>query len=209
MALQSVWYFTDIPQDLIDIVEKDCLDNFDPHLHDSMLSGDIVNKEKRNSKNAWISTNHWIGGFIWHYVQKANRENFLYDLTNIDGESIQYTSYSEGQFYNWHNDMGLSQCYRPMSTGSNRSNHDEQITDYLARNIESIRKLSFVLQLSSPDDYEGGNLQLISDNGESYFAPRQKGTMIFFDSRTQHRVLKVTKGVRKSLVGWVCGPRWK
>ena len=33
--------------------------------------------------------------------------------------------------------------------------------------------------------------------------------MILFDSRTKHRVLKVTKGTRRSIVGWVVGPRWK
>ena len=33
--------------------------------------------------------------------------------------------------------------------------------------------------------------------------------MVLFDSRTQHRVLPVKKGVRKSIVGWTVGPRWK
>jgi len=35
---------------------------------------------------------------------RANRENFLYDLSNIDGESLQYTVYGEGEYYGWHND---------------------------------------------------------------------------------------------------------
>ena len=38
---------------------------------------------------------------------------------------------------------------------------------------------------------------------------RQRGAIILFDSRTRHRVLKVRKGVRRSIVGWVLGPRWK
>ena len=42
----------------------------------------------------------------------------------------------------------------------------------------------------------------------SYIVPRKRGTIVLFDSRTQHRVLKVTKGTRKSIVGWVCGKRW-
>ena len=49
----------------------------------------------------------------------------------------------------------------------------------------NVRKLSFVLQLSNPDDYEGGNLQLMDEEGESYIAPRKQGTVILFDSRTQ------------------------
>ena len=74
---------------------------------------------------------------------------------------------------------------------------------------EMVRKLSFAMQLSDPDDYEGGNVQLLAEDGHSYIMPRKKGTIILFDSRTQHRVLKVTKGIRKSIVGWTVGPRWK
>ena len=41
--------------------------------------------------------------------------------------------------------------------------------------MSMVRKLSFVLQLSDPDDYEGGNLQLLDDEGGlSYIAPRKK-----------------------------------
>jgi PKHD-type hydroxylase len=81
--------------------------------------------------------------------------------------------------------------------------------DFVNENIELVRKLSFSLQLSGPDDYEGGNVQFIDEGGNSYFAPRKRGTIVLFDSRTQHRVLKVTKGVRKSIVGWTVGPRWR
>ena len=178
MAFQSVWYYTDLPEDIVDIIEKDLTEKFDPLMADSKLHGDALNKDKRNSQNTWIPTTHWVAGFLWHYVQRANRENFLYDLRNIDGESLQYTRYSQGEFYGWHNDAGL------------------------------VRKLSFSLQLSGPDDYEGGNVQFIDEAGKSYFAPRKRGTIVLFDSRTQHRVLKVTKGVRKSIVGWCVGKRW-
>ena len=91
MAYQTIWYFTELPEDIVDILDKDLYNNFDHEMKDSKLHGDALNKEKRNSKNAWISTNHWIAGFLWHYVCKANRENFLYDLTHIDGDSMQYT----------------------------------------------------------------------------------------------------------------------
>ena len=81
--------------------------------------------------------------------------------------------------------------------------------DFLNENIEMVRKLSFAIQLSDPDDYEGGNVQLLDEAGNQYVVPRQRGTIVLFDSRTQHRVCKVTKGIRKSLVGWTVGPRWK
>ena len=32
--------------------------------------------------------------------------------------------------------------------------------DFVNENIEMVRKLSFAMQLSDPDDYEGGNVQV-------------------------------------------------
>ena len=54
-----------------------------------------------------------------------------------------------------------------------------------------------------------GNVQLLDESGNSYIVPRKKGCIVLFDSRTMHRVQKVTKGTRKSIVGWTVGPRWK
>jgi PKHD-type hydroxylase len=206
MAFQSIWYYTDLPAEAVDLIVKDLSSHFDEQMDDSRLHGDALNKDKRNSKNAWVPTNHWIGGFTWHYIQRANRENFLYDLRNIDGESMQYTQYGPGEFYGWHNDAGLATQYKPQAVG-NRS--EGLASDFLNESVELVRKLSFVIQLSDPDDYEGGNLQLLDEAGNSYIAPRQRGAVILFDSRTQHRVLKVTSGLRRSLVGWTVGPRWK
>ena len=206
MAYQSIWYYTDLPEKVVDLIEEDLSEKFEPQMGDSKLFGDALNKEKRNSQNAWIPTTHWCAGFLWHYIQRANRENFLYDLRNIDGESMQFTRYEAGQFYGWHNDAGLATQYKPVSVG----NRSEGLgKDFMNENIEIIRKLSFTLQLSDPDDYEGGNVQFLDESGKSYFAPRQRGCLVLFDSRTSHRVLKVTKGIRKSIVGWTVGPRWK
>lgn len=206
MAYQSIWYSTEVPDKIVDIIEEELYRSHDDVMGDSTLHGNKLNFDQRNSKNAWINSDHWVSGFIWHYVNKANRDNFLYDLNSIDGQHLQYTSYKEGQFYSWHNDAGLSTCYKPQAI----DNHHEAIaSDFINKNVETVRKLSIVMQLSNHDDYEGGNLQIMDDGGKSYFAPRKKGTIILFDSRAQHRVLKVTKGVRKSLVGWIVGPRWR
>jgi PKHD-type hydroxylase len=211
MAFQSIWYYTNLPDKVIDIIEEDLETHFSNNLDESRVgggSGGLVNKEKRNAKNAWVPTSHWISGFLWHYVQRANRENFLYDLTNIDGETLQYTVYGEGEYYGWHNDAGIETLYKPQSNG-NRGHGEALFHDFVNINCELVRKLSFSLQLSNPDDYEGGQFQLLDEHGKSYIAPRQRGTIILFDSRTQHRVRPVTSGVRKSIVGWTVGPRWK
>ena len=206
MAFQSVWYFSDLPTEVVEIIESDLSANFDDAMGDSRLMGDALNKDKRNSQNAWVPSHHWVGGFLWHYIMRANRENFLYDLRCIDGESIQYTRYKEGQFYGWHNDAGLAGQYKPVTVGNRIEGLGQ---DFLNENVEMVRKLSFVVQLSDPDDYEGGNLQLLDEMSKVYIAPRKRGTVILFDSRTQHRVQRVKSGVRKSLVGWTVGPRWK
>ena len=206
MAFQTVWFQTGLPEEVVDIIERDLTEQYEANMADSRLHGDALNKDKRNSMNAWVPTQHWVAGFIWHYIERANRENFLYDLRCIDGESIQFTRYQEGQYYGWHNDSGLATHYKPVSIG-NRT--DGRSQDFMNENTELVRKLSFAVQLSDPDDYEGGNVQFLDEGGSSYIAPRQRGCIMLFDSRTQHRVLKVTKGVRKSLVGWVVGPRWK
>ena len=145
MAFQSIWYYTNLPDKIVDIIEEDLAENFDPQLQDSQVGGGdygTVDKDKRNARNAWVPTAHWVAGFVWHYVQRANRENFLYDLRNIDGESLQYTRYEAGQFYGWHNDAGLATQYKPQSVG-NRA--EGLANDFVNENIELVRKLSFSL----------------------------------------------------------------
>ena len=100
MALQSVWFFTGLPSDIIKSLEKDLENHFDDDMGDSKLINDVLDKNIRKSKNTWIPTYHWIGGWLWHYVQMANRNNFLYDISHIDGENLQFTKYEEGEFYN-------------------------------------------------------------------------------------------------------------
>jgi predicted 2-oxoglutarate/Fe(II)-dependent dioxygenase YbiX len=197
MAFQSFWYQTKLPTEIVDIIEKD-ISVYDSSKTQSLLIGDKINESKRNSENTWIPTSYWLGGFMWHYIQRANRENFLYDLTAIDNESMQYTFYDVGQFYDWHTDSSLAIYKKP-------ENFDQALTP----SPEYIRKLSVILQLSNEEDYQGGNIELMSDEGEVYTAPKEKGTFIVFDSRTKHRVTEITGGLRKSVVAWVVGPRWK
>ena len=205
MAFLTTWNMTDLPSEMIDILEKD-IEKFDDWQDDSKVMGDQLAPKIRNSKNAWIPTEHWIGGLIWYYIQKANRENFLYDLWDIDGGSIQYTHYEPGDYYTWHVDGDITSSFKPNIKPGSGVNISE---DQVLQKGECVRKLSFSLQLSDAKDYKGGEVEFINSAGERYFAPKQKGTLIVFDSRTKHRVRTVKTGLRKSIVGWVVGPRWK
>ena len=176
---RAIWIHTDIPTELVDSATKE-LKTKEGLMEKSKASGaDNV----RSSKQLWVPSFVWIGGFIKHYADLANTA-FGYDLDGIHGEALQYTVYNEGDYFDWHYDD-------PRIDG----NHN-------------IRKLSFTLQLTEQDEYEGGDLEF-DDLGEDFSAPRQRGTIIFFDSRLKHRVTKVTSGTRRALVGWIGGPPWK
>ena len=184
MANLVCWEVTQLPVEMIDILEKD-IKQFDTSVHQSGLMGNQIDTHIRNSKNTWISTSHWIGGWLWYYVSKMNRENFLYDIVDIDSGTLQYTHYGEGQFYNWHSDSDIDTHLKPQigfSSGDNKAQ------DQIALAGEYIRKLSFTLQLSEPTDYRGGEVEFLDSGGKRFLAPKQRGTMIVFDSRTRHRV---------------------
>ena len=64
------------------------------------------------------------------------------------------------------------------------------------------------MQLSSPDEYEGGDLE-INIGSTPLKVKKQKGHIAIFPSFLLHRVSPVTKGLRKSLVWWVGGSQFR
>ncbi|WP_020378564.1 prolyl hydroxylase family protein [Candidatus Microthrix parvicella] len=68
------------------------------------------------------------------------------------------------------------------------------------------RKLTFVVQLSTPDSYIGGDLVFPDENTR---APRDRGTLIVFPTFLRHTVTPVVAGTRYAVVGWVHGPTFK
>lgn len=137
----------------------------------------------RNSKINWWYEDHWACSIMAHYIGLANRKYWEYDLNLL--ESIQISVYQENGHYQWHSDYGTSK--------------DGDFT----------RKLSASLIVSSPDEYVGGDLEFIDYHNNLVVAPKQKGTIIVFDSRLPHRVTPVTSGRRVSLVTWMYGPKLK
>ncbi len=192
MADTCCWYETRIPESLMKSLLED-LDKVDENIFIKSEVNPQNSKIKdsvRKSQHCWIPSTHWIGGFLWHYIRMANKDNFLYDISDIENDMIQYTQYNKGDFYNWHTDMDICDINEP---------------DQL------VRKLSFTLQLTNEDEYTGGNLEFadFDDSTYRFLVPKSRGTVIVFDSRTPHRVTPVESGIRKSLVGWVVGKRWR
>ncbi|WP_375196611.1 2OG-Fe(II) oxygenase [Sphingobium sp.] len=140
----------------------------------------------RSSTISWLDVyrDKDIVDRLMQFVHSSNRTNFGIDIAGP--YELQFTEYhgrAQGK-YDWHQDIWLESS-RPFD-----------------------RKLSVVVQLSDPDDYEGGQFEFFGlQQPGANFAPR--GSMLIFPSFLQHRVLPVTKGIRRSLVSWIEGPRWR
>lgn len=111
-------------------------------------------------------------------MHRTNLNHFGFDGMRLT-EQAQYTEYSDGGYYNWHMDSAVSCEKEP-----------------------PVRKISMSLLLNHESEFQGGELELIEPNKKVFI---KQGQGIFFASFLNHRVLPVTKGVRKSLVVWFGG----
>lgn len=214
MSYDWMWFDTSLPKDVVELVARDAR-QFENDANSSVIfshnqteTDERVDTKIRSSQTAWIPESHWIAGFVMHYAHIANNDNYQYDLTGIDGHKLQYGIYGTGGHYTWHSDYGISNCHK-FNSDHRHGIHEERVNSQTYYRSELVRKLSFSLQLTDTSEYEGGDLELVSQDGKVDKMERAFGRIIFFDSRVIHRVTPVTKGERRSIVGWIVGPRWK
>ena len=115
-------------------------------------------------------------------AREINKENWNLSLDGA-GE-YQLTHYASGGSGAYHTHIDLS-----MDGGS-----------------AAKRKLSFVVQLSDPTDYAGGELRLEHVGGPDRRQIRRQGSIIVFPSWVPHSVTPLMRGERWSLVAWLSGP---
>ena len=142
--------------------------------------------DHRRSFNSWLRPNQqtsWIYQRLTDAVNQNNEKFFNFDLSMI--EYLQFTYYSSKE-------DGCYMAHTDPNVWKNPHN----------------RKLSIVVQLSDPTEYEGGELRFHISHQPTPI-PKQKGMLVMFPSYTLHEVTPVTKGERYSLVGWVHGPVFK
>lgn len=146
---------------------------------------ELVNK--RDSAIAWVPfpgenpelDTSWLYKEIAAVLIKLNEDWFRFHIWGFI-DRLQYTVYdaSKGeQHYGWHVDTTPPQLPQ--------------------------RKLSFSLLLTDPMEYEGGDLKIAGTAPQ--VMKKDLGMMLVFPSYTGHKVTPVTKGIRRSLVGWVSG----
>lgn len=139
-------------------------------------------QNSRKSSVSWIKDES-IENILSSTIETCNK-TWNYNLTEY--EPFQYTVYKQGDFYDWHVDT-----------------HNQPYPNGL------IRKLSFTLLLNN--EYEGGEFEICIPSPKTEkqryikIDNKQPGTMIVFPSYIWHKVNPVTKGIRKSLVGWIVG----
>ena len=147
-------------------------------------SGNVVVEKLRRSQVLWLhntSENNWVYERLSEVASSLNADYFCFDLENI--ELLQLTNYLEEDkgVYGWHRDFGLNSARR---------------------------KLSLVLQLSNPSEYEGGELQIRTKSTPDTM-DKNRGSITAFPAWTLHQVTPVTRGDRQSLVAWVSGAPFK
>lgn len=171
-----------IPKELCDLLKGE-FDRFNPSKGTVYGKHSEADLEKiRKCKVAFAHTNHWIEGILFNHIRYANQSaGWNFDLDGI--RQVQLTKYDGTEFYDWHIDDDVS-----------------------SRNEHNVRKLTAVLLLSDPCEYEGGGLFL---KGFDQNLLVNQGDLIVFPSYLLHQAKAVESGTRMTAVGWATGPYFK
>ena len=173
-------------QDFLSAQEMDRLiADHAPLLSEGKLSFGNTDSNLRRSRVSFLAhepKHSWLYQRLWAAVQVCNPQCFDVDVVGVEPnvQIARYGSFDSG-FYNWHFDFGPA---KPQ------------------------RKLSISIQLSSSEDYDGGDLEMMYGDAPSKL-DRTRGVIIVFPSFILHRVTPVTRGTRWSLVAWIYGKRWR
>ena len=146
--------------------------------------GGSTDTKKRVTTISWIPFKEM--GHMYQdlnaFIQKANENHFGFEDVRVT-ENAQFTEYPVGGFYDWHMDCDVSMGHEP-----------------------PVRKISMTVLLNDPNEFEGGELELM---GPGRFADLKQGHAICFASFLNHRVNPVTQGMRQSLVVWFGGKAFR
>jgi PKHD-type hydroxylase len=134
----------------------------------------------------------------------------------LEDESVKYYEKltSVGRHWNdqyWKMDVtGVFECFDVIEYSAPHGGMHWHIDLSTGGASTANRKVNILTQLSDPNDYEGGDLQLFVPHDKLEIpimnCPREKGSVVVFPPWIPHRVTPVTKGTRKSMVTYLHGP---
>lgn len=152
----------------------------------------LTDNNMRRSYVRWIDDTNkdfdYLFHLMWKYMRIINNDWFGYHVTHLP--PMQFTEYDAS--------------YK----GEYKSHQDI----FWVNPTDRHRKVSLILQLTDPAEYDGGDLNIQSNVANppeaDRQAMRQRGTIIAFPSFTWHALEPVTRGRRHSLVAWFEGPKF-
>lgn len=140
----------------------------------------VVNTIIRDVKKILIPHDVGIGATLTGMGLNFNKNAWNFDVDHSN--QSEYLSYDKDGHYQSHCDLSFD------------------------LNQKSVRKITVLAFLN--DDFEGGKFY-IQIGPKKIYPHQEKGTVIAFPSFMLHGVEAVTKGVRNSIVTWICGPKFK
>ena len=145
--------------------------------------GSRVISRTRTCSSCWIPKSphfQWLYNYVAAVVDEANTAHYQFDITDM--QQLQVLRYQPFQKFKWHFDT-----------------------------IETegdIRKITMVINLSRPQDYLLGGLQ-VDGNWHNHQEARNQGSASFFPAWMKHKAKAPLWGERWSLVAWITGPAWR
>jgi PKHD-type hydroxylase len=136
------------------------------------------------------------------YLGGSHRDSRLYWLNTLEYPWVSQKlikavrEYNESTRFDVDLDLSMAQL---------TAYHPGQFYDWhtdLGAGATSLRKITVVVELLHSDDLIGGGLEILNQNVQL-----RPGDGVAFPSFALHRALRVTSGVRWSLVQWVLGQK--
>ncbi len=128
---------------------------------------------------------------IAEYGKHINETYFNLDLLALMPKGLLFTRYdTPGNHIGWHTD---------------KKEHSKSVDSGIP---DTIRKMTLTIQLSDPSEYEGCDIQIMTDQGLKE-VPKQKGAFYCIPGYAQHQVTPLIRGERTALVAWFIGPKFK
>jgi hypothetical protein len=111
----------------------------------------------------------------------ANDQVYKFAIDGIIAEDYpQIVKYGKKDFYEWHNEINPA---------------------------FATRKLTFIINLSHPEEADGGKLEFLNSEFNELF--NAQGSIVIFPSFTTYRITPIKKGTKSIVVGHIHGSTFK
>ena len=144
-----------------------------------MNSGKVIHQAKAQKLRGDKNAFPYIP--IKEATKLANDQVYKFNIDGIIAEDHpQIIKYGKRDFYDWHTEINPA---------------------------FATRKLTFIINLSHPDEADGGKLEFLNSDSNELF--NTQGSIIIFPSFTAYRITPIKKGTKSIVVGHIHGSTFK